>query len=206
MIKVFLIDDHAVMRTGLKTMLSLLSPGEFAVAGEASGNEDSAAAAIKSGADVILLDVRMPGKGGLDILSEILMYKRDARVLMLTTSDADNDVYIALERGAKGYILKDSDAEDVLKAIRAIAEGRRFIPPNIRELYNRRQMMGGLSAREIEILKFVRQGLKSEKIGERLGISIDGVKKHIRNIFAKLEVPDRAAAISEAIRRGFLPE
>lgn len=204
MIKVFLIDDHAVMRTGMKTMLTLLSPGEFAVAGEASGGEESAVAALKSGADVILLDVRMPGKGGLAILSEILMYRKDARVLMLTTSDADNDVYMALERGALGYILKDSDAEEVLKAIRAVADGRRYVPENIRELYNRRQMTGGLTLREIEVLARIRKGLKSEKIGEELGMTVDGVKQHVRHILAKLDVPDRAAAVSEAVRRGFL--
>ena len=185
MIKVFLIDDHAVMRTGMKTMLTLLSPGEFAVAGEASGGEESAAAALKSCADVILLDVRMPGKGGLAILSEILMYRKDARVLMLTTSDADNDVYMALERGALGYILKDSDAEEVLKAIRAVADGRRYVPENIRELYNRRQRTGGLSLREIEVLARIRKGLKSEKIGEELGMTVDGVKPYIFKVIPK---------------------
>ena len=204
MIKVFVMDDHSVVRTGLKLMLPL--DGDIEVVGDSSGGEDAAQKALAAQPDVILLDIRMPVKDGLKVLSEILMWKPDAKVIMLTTSEADNHVYESLKRGAKGYILKDRDSDEIAKAVRTVAGGGKFIPQAVKELYETREMKGGLTAREVQVLTFVRRGLKSEKIGEELGITVDGVKMHIRNILAKLEVPDRASAISEAVRRGFLPE
>ena len=202
MIKVFIIDDHAVVRTGLKLMLPL--EGDIEVVGEAAGGEGAAEKIVAAKPDVTLLDIRMPGKDGLAVLSEILMWKPDANVVMLTTSEADNHVYEALRRGAKGYILKDRDSDEIAKAVRLVAGGGKFIPDAVKELYKEREMKGGLTMREKQVLSFVRQGLKSEKIGEKLGIGVDGVKMHVRNILAKLEVPDRASAVSEAIRRGFI--
>ena len=204
MIKVFVIDDHSVVRTGLKLMLPL--DGDIEVVGDSSGGEDAAQKALAAQPDVILLDIRMPVKDGLKVLSEILMWKPEAKVIMLTTSEADNHVYESLKRGAKGYILKDRDSDEIAKAVRTVADGGKFIPQAVKDLYETREMKGGLKAREVQVLTFVRRGLKSEKIGEELGISAEGVKMHVRNILAKLEVPDRASAISEAVRRGFLPE
>ena len=204
MIKVFIIDDHAVVRTGLRLMLPLA--GDIEVVGEAAGGEGAAQAVVKARPDVTLLDIKMPDKDGLAVLSEILMWNEDAKVVMLTTSEADNHVYEAIRRGAKGYILKDRDSDEIANAVRIVAGGGSFIPDSVREIYRDREMKGGLTARELQVLRFVRQGLKSEKIGEKLGISIEGVKLHVRHILAKLDVPDRAAAVSEAIRRGFLSE
>ena len=202
MIKVFIIDDHAVVRMGLKATLPL--EGDIVVVGEASTGDGAAAKVLAAKPDVTLLDIRLPFKDGLEVLSEILLVCPDAKVVMLTTSEADNHVYEALNRGAKGYVVKDRDADDILLAVRTVTQGGRFIPKAVCELYDHRQMTGGLSQQELEVLKDMAKGLKSAEIGARLGISIDGVKYHVRNIVGKLGVADRAAAVAEAIRRGFL--
>ena len=202
MIKVFIIDDHAVVRMGLKATLPL--EGDIEVVGEASTGDGAAAKVLAAKPDITLLDIRLPFKDGLEVLSEILLLSPDAKVIMLTTSEADNHVYEAIERGAKGYIVKDRDADDILKAVRTVASGGNFIPQAVKELYQHRQMTGGLTPQETEVLRLMAKGLKSAQIGDELGISADGVKYHVKNIVAKLNVPDRAAAVAEAIKRGFL--
>ena len=202
MIKVFIIDDHAVVRMGLKATLPL--EGDMEVVGEASTGDGAAAKVLAAKPDVTLLDIRLPFKDGLEVLSEILLVCPDAKVIMLTTSEADNHVYEALKRGARGYILKDRDADDILKAVRLVAGGAKYIPDAVKELFQHRQMTGGLTPQELEVLRYMAKGLKSAEIGKELGITADGVKYHVKNITAKLDVADRAAAVAEAIRRGFL--
>lgn len=202
MIKVFIIDDHAVVRMGLKATLPL--EGDIEVVGEAATGDGAAAKVLAAKPDVTLLDIRLPIKDGLVVLNEILLVCPDAKVIMLTTSEADNHIYEAMERGAKGYIVKDRDADDILKAVRLVAGGSKFIPQAVKELYLHRQMTGGLTPQEREVLKLMAKGLKSAQIGNELGITADGVKYHVRNIVGKLGVADRAAAVAEAIRRGFL--
>ena len=123
---------------------------------------------------------------------------------MLTTSEADEDIYRAITTGARGYLLKDRDSDDVLTAIRTVTEGKRFFPPVVMDLFRRRQAMGDMTRREIDVLELLSQGLSNDEIGDKLGIGRNGVKSHLKNIFAKLEVDDRVTAATEAIRRGFI--
>lgn len=202
MIKVFIIDDHAVVRAGLKAMLP--AEGDIEVVGELPDGENAAEAISKSGADVVLLDVRMPVKNGLDVLDELKTWKVDVGVIMLTTSEGDNDIYEAVRRGAKGYVVKDRDAEDVYKAIREVASGGTFYPETIKKLYAEREKTEGLSLREMDVLELLAKGLSTVEIADTLELSRDTIKTYSKSLYLKLGVNDRVSAVSEAYRRGFL--
>ena len=139
-IKVLLVDDHAVVRMGLKYALSLFK--DIELAGELSDGERAAELMKSSGADVALLDIRMPGKDGLAALGEMLAADPSAKVVMLTTSSMEEDVYAALNAGAKGYVLKDRNPENIVKAVRTVAEGGTFIPDDIKAIYKAHQPPG----------------------------------------------------------------
>ena len=199
-IKVLLVDDHAVVRMGLKYALSLFK--DIELAGELSDGERAAELMKSSGADVALLDIRMPGKDGLAALGEMLAADPSAKVVMLTTSSMEEDVYAALNAGAKGYVLKDRNPENIVKAVRTVAEGGTFIPDDIKAIYKARSEEPELTPTEREAVGLLVQGLSNKAIAEKVGISEDGVKVRLKRAYEKLGVNDRAGAISVAIRRG----
>jgi len=203
MIKVAVIDDHAVVRMGLKYVLSVRK-GEFAFVGEWPGGDGAVEFVKKVDPDVVLLDIRMPDRDGISVLGDILAARPTQKVIMLTTSDADNDVYQALSLGAKGYMLKDRDAAEITSALNRVMQGGKYVPEQVMELFRKRQMTPGLTPRENEVLTHLRDGLTNEAIAERLGVSKDMVKLHLKNIFNKLDVSDRVSAVREAYTRGFL--
>ncbi len=202
MTKVFIVDDHAVVRMGLKATLPL--EGDVEIVGEAVSGDGAAQAVITAKPDVTLLDIRLPGKDGLDVLAELMNANPDAKVIMLTTSEADNHVYEALKRGARGYVVKDRDADEILTAVRMVASGAKYIPDTVRALYRERQTMPDLTAREQETLEMMAAGRRNGEIAEKFGISVDGVKMHVKHILEKFNVADRTAAVAEALRRGFI--
>jgi DNA-binding NarL/FixJ family response regulator len=199
-IKVLLVDDHAVVRMGLKYALSLFK--DIELAGELSDGERAAELMKSSGADVALLDIRMPGKDGLSALGEMLAADPSAKVVMLTTSSMEEDVYAALNAGAKGYVLKDRNPENIVKAVRTVAEGGTFIPDDIKAIYKARSEEPELTPTEREAVGLLVEGLSNKAIAEKVGISEDGVKVRLKHAYEKLGVNDRAGAISVAIRRG----
>ena len=199
-IKVLLVDDHAVVRMGLKYALSLFK--DIELAGELSDGERAAELMKSSGADVALLDIRMPGKNGLAALGEMLAADPSAKGVMLTTSSMEEDVYAALNAGAKGYVLKDRNPENIVKAVRTVAEGGTFIPDDIKAIYKARSEEPELTPTEREAVGLLVQGLSNKAIAEKVGISEDGVKVRLKHAYEKLGVNDRAGAISVAIRRG----
>ena len=202
MTKVFIVDDHAVVRMGLKATLPL--EGDVEIVGEAVSGDGAAQAVITARPDVTLLDIRLPGKDGLEVLAELMNANPDAKVIMLTTSEADNHVYEALKRGARGYVVKDRDADEILTAVRMVANNAKYIPDTVRALYRERQMMPDLTAREQETLEMMAAGRRNGEIAEKFGISVDGVKMHVKHILEKFNVADRTAAVAEALRRGFI--
>ena len=204
MTKVFIVDDHAVVRMGLKATLPL--EGDVEIVGEAVSGDGAAQAIIAAKPDVTLLDIRLPVKDGLDVLAELMNANPDAKVIMLTTSEADNHVYEALKRGARGYVVKDRDADEILTAVRMVANGAKYIPDTVRALYRERQMMADLTAREQETLEMMAAGRRNGEIAEKFGISVDGVKMHVKHILEKFNVADRTAAVAEALRRGFIKQ
>lgn len=202
MIRVAVIDDHAVVRMGLKYSISL--DDELELAGELSGGAGAGDFVLKTKPDVVLLDVRMPNVNGIAALGDILSKVPDAKVVMLTTSEADEDVFQAMTLGARGYLIKDENGDDIFKAVRKVASGGTWIPAQIREIYNARKRRVAITDREREVLTLLVKGFQNEEIGRRLGISFDTVKQHVKHIFEKLDVSTRVEAATEAIRTGLV--
>ena len=203
MIKVVVIDDHAVVRMGLKYVLGVKKQ-DFEFAGEWPGGEGAVEFVERTNPDVVLLDIHMPDRNGLAVLRELRAKRPAQKVIMLTTSDADNDVYESLNLGAKGYLLKDRDATEITKALATVMNGGKYVPEAVRELFRKRQMTPDLTARELEVLRLLPTGMTNDAIAERLGVGKDAIKNHLRNIFVKLDVNDRVSAAREAVTRGFL--
>ncbi|MBQ3672258.1 MAG: response regulator transcription factor [Kiritimatiellae bacterium] len=203
MIKVVVIDDHAVVRMGLKYVLGVKKQ-DFEFAGEWPGGEGAVEFVERTNPDVVLLDIHMPDRNGLAVLRELRAKRPAQKVIMLTTSDADNDVYESLNLGAKGYLLKDRDATEITKALTTVMNGGKYVPEAVRELFRKRQMTPDLTARELEVLRLLPTGMTNDAIAERLGVGKDAIKNHLRNIFVKLDVNDRVSAAREAVTRGFL--
>ena len=201
-IRVAVIDDHAVVRMGLKYALSVFKDIQFA--GEHPDGEGAAAFVEKTGPDIVLLDIRMPGKDGVAALKEILAARPDRKVIMLTTAGTEEDVYQSLTIGAKGYVMKDSAPGNIVDAIRAVAEGRTYVPEEIRKLYEARSRAPGLTPRELETLQLLAQGLSNREIAARLGVSENGAKVHLKHVNEKLDAKDRVDAVAIGLRKGLL--
>ena len=201
-IRVAVIDDHAVVCMGLKFALATLEDMEFA--GEHGAGEGAAKFVRELKPDVTLLDIRMPKKDGIEALEEILDDDPEAKVVMLTTSSTEEDIYRSLKLGAKGYVLKDRDPQNIVDAIRLVAAGDSYIPDEVRELYEIRSKEPELTPRENETLQLLVSGKCNREIAAALGVSEDGAKIHLKHIFAKLGVKDRTGAIATALKRGLV--
>ncbi|WP_329293948.1 response regulator transcription factor [Streptomyces pseudovenezuelae] len=207
-ISVLIVDDHPVVRDGLRGMFES-APG-FTVLGEASNGVEAVERAAALDPDVILMDLRMPGGGGVDAIRELTRVRARAKVLVLTTYDTDSDTLPAIEAGATGYLLKDAPRDELCTAVRAAAEGRTVLSPAVASRLvsavrsPRAPANEPLSAREREVLALVAQGMSNREIARELFISEATVKTHLTHLYAKLGVNDRAAAVATAYRRGIL--
>ena len=202
MIGIAIIDDHDILRLGIKYMLKFDKDVSFV--GELAGGDGAGAFVKRLAPQVTLLDLKMPGVDGIAALKDILATVPDAKVLILTTSDAEEDVFAAIEIGACGYVMKDSPPKEILSAIHAVAEGGTYFPEEVRAKYAQRSESRGLSERETEILLYVAKGMRNREIGEMLGVSENSIKMHLKHVFAKLEVGDRTEAVSAGITRGII--
>lgn len=202
MIRVAVIDDHVVLRAGLKYVIA--SDPEMEFAGEFGGGRGAAQFVATVDPDVTLLDVRMPDLNGVEALKDILAARPRAKVVMLTTSDAEEDVYQSIECGAMGYVQKEAPVEEILRAIRSAVAGDVYMSDDIRRIYETRKGAKGLSPREAEVLNAVGDGMNNREIGASLGISENSVKMHLKRIFFKLGATDRTEAVNLAVKRGFL--
>ena len=202
MIKVGVIDDHAVVLAGIKYMLSRDSEMDVVA------TSDDASAAIDFvrtyRPDVLLLDIRMPGTSGLEALDAILAAEPDAKVAMLTTSEAEEDVYRSMTHGARGFIRKDARATEVIAAVKAVAAGQTYLPENMKAIFEMRAEQKTLSPREIEVLTLAAKGLQNSEIARIVGFSVNTLKYHLKNAYCKLDVTNRTEAVTEAIRRGII--
>jgi DNA-binding NarL/FixJ family response regulator len=192
-----------VVRAGLRYLLDADAELEFA--GEFGGGEGAADFVLAVKPDAVLLDVRMPDKNGIEALKDILAADPRAKVVMLTTSDTAEDVFRAIEEGAMGYVIKDSPVEVIAAAIRSAVAGDVYMTDDIRRIYETRKGVKGLSPREAEVLAVAAKGCGNREIGQRLGISENSVKIHLKRAFFKLGAADRAEAVTIAIQRGFIP-
>lgn len=205
MISVLIVDDHPVVRDGLRSTFS--ADPRFEVLGEAGNGAEAVAAGEKLQPDVILMDLRMPGTDGVTAIKNLAERGVPARVLVLTTYDADSDVLPAIEAGATGYLLKDTPREELFRAVEAAAQGQAVLSPAVatRLMGQMRQPASEpLSHRELEVLGLIARGSTNRDAADRLFISEATVKTHLLHIYAKLGVNDRAAAVNVAFSRGYL--
>lgn len=191
-----------VVRAGLKYVLE--SDGEMSFAGEFGGGVGAADFIASVMPDVTLMDVRMPDRNGIDVLKDILAANPQAKVVMLTTSDVEEDVFQAIELGAMGYVMKESPVEMILAAIRSASAGDVYMSDDVRRIYETRKGAKGLSPRESEVLGLVAKGLGNREIGACLGISENSVKMHLKRVNFKLGASDRTEAVQLALQRGFI--
>ncbi len=204
-IKLLIADDHPVVRMGLRGMLD--GQEDFEVVAEAENGAQAVEAAERLRPDVVLMDLRMPEMDGVTATTRIVERTPGVRILVLTTSDSGADILRAVEIGATGYILKDAPREELFRAVRAAAEGKPLLAPDVAaHLMNRVRWPSdeALSSREIEVLELVAQGTSNRNIAGKLWISEATVKSHLLHIYGKLGASDRASAVSVAMKRGIL--
>lgn len=201
-IRTLVVDDHPVVVAGLTSMLGTQAAIE--VVGSAASGEEALEFLRTGHADVILLDLRMPGMNGVDTLHALSRAKISTRAIILTSFETDEDIYRAVQAGAQGYLLKDAPQADVIAAIRSVAGGRRYFPPHIAQRLAERMMRTNLTGRELEVLRMLARGLTNKEIGRALEISGNTVRNHVNSIIDKLEVSDRTEAATTAIHRGLI--
>lgn len=201
-IRVLVVDDHPVVLAGLTSMLGTQRGIE--VVGTASSGEEAMELLPGSHADVMLLDMRMPGMTGVDILHAMNRAKVATRAIILTSFETDEDIYRAVQAGAHGYLLKDAPQADMIAAIKMVSCGKRYFPPHIAERLAERMMRTNLTGRELEVLQMLARGLTNKEIGRALEISGNTVRNHVNSIIEKLEVSDRTEAATTAIHRGLI--
>jgi DNA-binding NarL/FixJ family response regulator len=201
-IRIFIVDDHPVVRAGLTSMLG--TQQDIEVIATASSGDAALEALETTAADVILLDLRMPGLSGVKTIQEIRRSGYLTRIIVLTSFETDEDIYRAVQAGAQGYLLKDTSLKEMIEAIKNVHAGKRYIPRDIAARLAERMMRAELTARELEILRMLAKGLTNKQIGKVLSISDNTVKNHVNSVIEKLEVCDRTEAATTAIQRGII--
>lgn len=195
-IKVLVIDDHPLMRRGIKQLIELAE--QFVVVGDVGSGNEGIAQALKTEPDLIILDLNMKGLSGLDTLKALRHEGVDARIVILTVSDAKNDVFALIDAGADGYLLKDTEPDILLTQISKIAQGEVILSDSVKNLLLQRHAtqdpIDALTDREMGVLQLIATGLSNKQIAGQLFISEETVKVHIRNLLRKLNVHSRVAA------------
>jgi len=204
-IKILMADDHPVVRAGIRGMLE--TQEDFEVVAEAENGQEAIDQIEKIKPDVVLMDLRMPEVDGVEAIGQIKESHPNINILVLTTYDTDADIVRAVEAGATGYLLKDAPREELFRAVRATAKGETVLAPVVAA-----RLMGkvrdhgeqALSAREIDVLMLVARGASNQDVAEKLHISTATVKSHLIQIYQKLGVSDRTAAVTTAIEHGII--
>lgn len=201
-IRVLVADDHPVVREGLAAILN--ASGRMLCIGQADGVEEAIELWRDLAPDVGLFDLRMADGDAVSAISRIRRFDPDAKVLVVSSFDGDEEVYRAIRVGARGYLLKDSQPQVIAQAVEAIHAGRRYLPPDISAKLADRVITTDLSPREIEIVALAAGGASNSAIARQLSITVSTVKFHLNNVYSKLGVTSRTAAISTAYKRGII--
>jgi DNA-binding NarL/FixJ family response regulator len=201
-IRVLIVDDHSVVREGLVSLISRKT--DMTVVGEAANGREGVELWKQHRPDVTLLDLRMPELDGVGVIKEIRGSDQKARFVVLTTFDGDEDIFRAIQAGAKGYLLKDVPRDALMDCIRRVHAGETCVPVHLAAKLAERVSGETLSEREIDVLKLMAQGKSNKEIGSALFISEGTVKSHVKSIFAKLNVISRTEAVANATRRGLI--
>lgn len=213
MIRVVLIDDQTLVRSGIRALLDLA--GDIEVVAEASDGRDGAAAVRQAKPDVVLLDVRMPGASGIDVLRDLRTTNELPPTVLLTTFDDDEALLAGVRAGARGYLLKDVSLEELTNAIRQVARGETLMRPSVTERvlrgldhiprdFDALDPPDPLTKREIEVLRLMAGGYSNREIAAALGTAEGTVKNHASSILSKLGVRDRTRAVLKALERGYI--
>jgi DNA-binding NarL/FixJ family response regulator len=201
-ITILSVDDHDLVRKGIAAMLS--TEVDLRLIGEANTAQNAIRLYRERRPDVTLMDLRLPDKSGIETTREIREEFPDAKIIALTSYDGDQDIYRALEAGVRGYLLKEMVHTEVIRAIRIVHAGKRFIPVEVSQQVSGFFPEVALTPREIEVLALVARGLGNKEVGDMLGTAAGTVKAHVQSILSKLSAKDRTHAVTIALRRGII--
>ena len=196
------VDDHDLVRKGIAAILS--TEADLELVAEADTAEDAIRFHRQHRPDVTLMDLRLPGKNGIEATREIRAEAPAAKIVALTSYDGDQDIYRALEAGVRGYLLKEMVHSEVIRAIRVVHAGKRFIPLEVTQQLNGFFPELALTPREVEVLSLVARGFGNKEIGDVLGTAPGTAKAHVQSILSKLGAKDRTHAVAIALRRGII--
>jgi two-component system NarL family response regulator len=202
LIHLLLVDDHFVVRSGLAASLGL--EGDLKIVAEVGDVAEALTAFARHEPDVVIMDLQLQGGSGIDATAQLCKAHPGARVLMFSSFARDEDVYRAIRAGALGYLQKAAPREELLAAVRTVAQGKRFLPVGMAQRLAERLGRPEPSAREIEVLRLIAQGRGNKEIAAALKVSDETVKTHVSNVMQKLHAQDRAHAVTEAIRMGLI--
>jgi two-component system, NarL family, response regulator len=201
-IRVLCVDDHRIVREGIALIIS--RQPDMEVVGSAATGEEAVLLFKRHRPDVTLMDLQLPTMSGLEAIQTIRRDYDDARIIVLTMYQGDEDIHRALSAGATTYLLKDTLSDDLIRFVREVHAGRRPIRPDVKARLDERAAQPTLTPREIQVMELVSEGRRNKEIASLLGISEETVQVHLKNIFAKLKVGERTAAVNVALRRGIV--
>jgi DNA-binding NarL/FixJ family response regulator len=201
-IRVLCVDDHRLMREGVARIVDVQP--DMKVIAEASNGEHAVSQFLASRPDVTLMDLQLPVTSGAEATRRIRQLDGAARIIVLTMYRGDEDIHRAFEAGAMGYVMKDTISDDLIHVIREVHAGHRVVTPEIQQALDEHARLPSLSLREGQVLELMAEGMRNKEIAAALGISGDTVGMHVKNVYTKLNVHDRTAAVTTAIRRGII--
>lgn len=201
-IRLMLVDDHPMVRLGLTSMLR--TQPDMAVIAEAGTVSEAVSTFHIHRPDVVMMDLRLPDGSGADCTAAIRAKERDARIIIMTTYDGEENIFRALSAGAKAYLLKDVSHDLLISTIRAVYRGEYMLPIEVAQIVARRLPESELSAREVAILGLIAKGLANKEVGHSLGIAESTVKGHVNHILSKMRARDRTEAVTLALKRGLI--
>lgn len=202
-IRVLVVEDHHVVRQGLVALLNVVD--DFEVVGEAADGVEAIAQFRKHQPNITLIDLRMPRLSGVEVIERVRMESPQARFVVLTTYDGDEDIFRALQAGARAYLLKGMTSDELISTIRAVHGGKQYLPPAVAQKLAERMGTEELTPREFDVLEQIVRGKSNKEIASELEISEATVKTHINSLLGKLGVTDRTQAATAAIQRGIVP-
>jgi DNA-binding NarL/FixJ family response regulator len=201
-ISVLCVDDHKIVREGIVAIID--RQADMQVTGTAANGLQAVEAFFQNPPDVTLMDLQLPVLSGLDAIRRIRSANAEAKIIVLTTYQGDEDVHQALAAGAATYLLKEAALDDLAGVVRAVHKGARPVSEDVERILATRSNYGQLTAREVEVLELIAQGLRNKEVGAALGITEETIKVHVRNIMEKLNVQDRTEAVTMGLRRGII--